>query len=586
MNQTTNNSLKSLILTLAIAAPLSGVHARTPVADDLFNWAEQTYGGLFTGSPSTDTDTFAPFVFRSYSNGNFLAVNDEQLYLLGPLSAGQLMPLGSVSNFSCFVYPSECGQGAGVGTGTELLEAKSFLAKFDALWASIAPTNGTVALSMSDSCSLRNGFTMAMERDAVDADVAKWRSDTAYRIGSRHTNVAVLAVRNSTNTDSSTRKEIDVQYDIIYADGTTDSAARQTLISGSSSGSCSTPQTGTNLRWFGNRQMAGFAVHGRNIKYRNYKLVDGNLNTSSARRELAFRVTDPGQTLTYAVVTGAGPSTTINGITKPFSLKLISPRLLNSDPLLAGKLGNFTNWRLTGFDLDTFRICRTATSTAPHAELADCAGQGGSGFTYGFTQSVTSTTTLQDLVTGDGRFNAYGFGGKYTVALYNDDGWKTVNGQAGKTPIATYTTQDAVQLPFSFISLSSTTPTGFDPLAKYPGLTGAYTYNPVTVAGLLRSGSAGSASSIFTASVPVNNGGAYRMSEFAEYFEGSVSASPTNSYPAQRWYSHSYPGVGATQASVTVTAKPTSIASKRYAEFDWWFSNRNGGRIALIHTYQ
>jgi hypothetical protein len=585
MNKKIQPNFKKFVLLLAAALPIGFAHARTPSADDLFNWAEKTYGAFFTGTPVTDTDTFAPFVFRAYSNGNFLAVNDEQLYLLGPLSAGQLMPLGPVSNYACFVYPSECGQGTAVGTGTELLEVSSFLAKYDALWAGGAPANGTLAVSMSDSCYLKNGWTSTMDQNTIDMDVTKWKSDSSHRVGSKHTNIAILAVRSSTNTDGSNRREIDVQYDISYSDGTTDSAARQTLISGSSSGSCTTPQTGSNLRWFGNRQLAGWSVIGRNIKFRNYKLADGSLNTSTARRELAFYVSDPLQTITYAIVTGAGPRTSIGGIPKPFSLKLISPRILSTDTLIAGKVGNFTNWDLTGFDLDVFRICRTATSTAPHAELADCASAGAAGFSYGVTQTIASTTTLQNLVAADNTFNAFGFSGKYTVALYSDDGWKTVNGQAGKTPIATYTTTDAVQTPFSLASLSSTSASGFDPMAKYPGLSGNYTYNPVNAAALLRSGSGGSAgSSIWVASIPINNGGAYRISQVAEYFEGAVSAA--NSYPAQRWYNAIYPGVGSTQATLLTTAKPASIVGKRYAEFDWWFSNRNGGRIGLIHTYQ
>jgi hypothetical protein len=74
------------------------------------------------------------------------------------------------------------------------------------------------------------------------------------------------------------------------------------------------------------------------------------------------------------------------------------------------------------------------------------------------------------------------------------------------------------------------------------------------------------------------------MSQVGEYFEGAASTAA--SYPAQRWYNASYPGVGSTQASIPVTASPSSIVSKRYSEFNWWFSNRNGGRIGLVHTYQ
>lgn len=557
--------LSHSLLAVALCASAGLTSARTPDANALFDWAEATYRDFFPGHPANET--YPPYVFRRYSSGNYLALANERVYLLGPLTAHQITDLGSVTQFACQVYPSDC---ASTGTAGDLAEVQTLLRSYDAVWANGTPASGAAATTLTDACYLHNGTSRDAVVAHIDADPAAWGRANVYRVGSVRTNPSIQAVRNLTNSDGSTRREIDVQLDVQYADGTTDSAEKITLISGSSAGSCATPQTGNELRWFGNRRQAEFYVLGRNLVNRTYKLADGTLNSSTLRREVGFGVRDPAGIATYAVVSGAGPSTTSGTQSLSFSVKLLSPRVLRSDPAMAGKRGNFTNWS----DKDTFRLCRSANSTAPNAALADCVGYGAQGWSYG----VNISPTASNITSGDTNFASLGLGGSYTVKLYNDDGWKTVNGHADKTPVATYTSTLA-QLPYTFASLASAS----DPTAYYPSVT-AQSPDSVALAAALRAGVAGSVSLQWSAPVPPD-GTAFRVQELGEYFEGPL-AGATTTPPGQRWYTVHYPNAAATGYDLPLSATPTSISSKIYSDVELWYTNRNGGRIGLIHAFQ
>jgi hypothetical protein len=300
--------------------------------------------------------------------------------------------------------------------------------------------------------------------------------------------------------------------------------------------------------------------------------------TEKVERIVRFSVIDPAGSATYAIIQGAGPSPTV---LTPFSIKLVSPRILRSDPLLAGKAGNFTNW----LDTSLFRICGDGTST-PTAASGDCVNQISS-TQWNWWTTINSST---DLAAADKNFNAFGFGGKYTVALYNDDGWKTVNGHAEKTPIATYTTLEPLQLPYTFVEMNNS--------GKYPAITQESTITPATSTtnltvyadglALMASGNAGQINLQWTNPV-APDGRAYKVSDLIEYFVGSLSTNAAGvTYPMQRWYNYrgNYPGVGSTQANLPIMAKPSTINSKTYFEYDLVFNNRNGRQIELIHTFQ
>ena len=118
--------------------------------------------------------------------------------------------------------------------------------------------------------------------------------------------------------------------------------------------------------------------------------------------------------------------------------------------------------------------------------MADCVLSGASSSSNG---TFTTTAAL-----ADSGFDALGFvaGGTYTYKVYNDDGWKTVNGQSTRTPIATYTTTLRT-LPYSAVTLA-----GADINSDlYPRLTSSL--SAVNIATAIRNKSAYSTNLSFTA---------------------------------------------------------------------------------------
>ncbi|MEO8187305.1 MAG: hypothetical protein ABI580_08085, partial [Burkholderiaceae bacterium] len=170
-----------------------------------------------------------------------------------------------------------------------------------------------------------------------------------------------------------------MQFDVTYADGSVERSLA-TLISGSSFGTvgCATPQNSSVLRNLGNQQVVRIEARARNIREENYSLAGAPLvPLVTYRNDVQMFVRDPMGNSTYIIVSGPGPA---GAGGQPFSLKLISPRLLRAAPELAGKNGNFLNWE----DDETFRFCRIVGPTVPVAEVADCVGQGATGNNWGW----------------------------------------------------------------------------------------------------------------------------------------------------------------------------------------------------------
>ncbi len=70
-------------------------------AEKVFAWAERTYPSIFSPSGST-TQSIAGYLYRSYSSGHFLAVNDSgttHLYYVGPLGNNSMLDLGLLSGW-------------------------------------------------------------------------------------------------------------------------------------------------------------------------------------------------------------------------------------------------------------------------------------------------------------------------------------------------------------------------------------------------------------------------------------------------------------------------------------------------------
>jgi hypothetical protein len=154
------------------------------------------------------------------------------------------------------------------------------------------PDAGAERYSLVDACYLGNGSTKAML-------VANWSAaqaqNSAYLVGRKMANVQMLAERKTTNADGSARHEVDIGYDEQYTDGTTITGRTQTLVAGSTSGTCATPQTGEALRELGNRRVAAVELVSRNRLQVLRKLADGQPAATQyrLRREMMFNVADP-----------------------------------------------------------------------------------------------------------------------------------------------------------------------------------------------------------------------------------------------------------------------------------------------------
>ena len=59
------------------------------------DWAELAYGNYF---PTHEADRIeGPYAYRHYpSTSNYLGVADAQVYVLGPVSGGQLLNVGAL----------------------------------------------------------------------------------------------------------------------------------------------------------------------------------------------------------------------------------------------------------------------------------------------------------------------------------------------------------------------------------------------------------------------------------------------------------------------------------------------------------
>lgn len=77
-------------------------------ADELMNWAERTFPQFF--SPAAQpSQTSAPYVYRFYpGTQNYLGLDDDKIYVLGPVSGGALLGVGTVYGFACEIKPEAC----------------------------------------------------------------------------------------------------------------------------------------------------------------------------------------------------------------------------------------------------------------------------------------------------------------------------------------------------------------------------------------------------------------------------------------------------------------------------------------------
>lgn len=445
-------------------------------------------------------------------------------------------------------------------TATELpasvaAEVSAYARSVEAQTATTLPANGTARLALTDACWASNGRTRASFIADYDANLDAYLRRDAYLVGRRVENIQVLGLRNRSNPDGSARREIDVQWDVVYRDGTRSVAEKSTLISGSSAGTprCNTSQVGSTLRALGNQQLVQTAVRANNLREERYTIASGAPVAPQVRlrREVQFQIADPMGNATYVVMTGPGPTNTIAGTTYPFSLKFLSPRLLRSAPELLGKPGNFVNWA----DDDGFRNCRMADGSVPVASIVDCVANGATANHWGVGYTDTPNAAA------DSAFTAQGWvaGGVYRFDVYDDDGWKTVNGQATRTPIATYYA-DLDRLPYRFVELVAN---------DHPRITIGGGLSSVQVAANALSASPAPLTLSWTRPALAPQQAQMHLFQGWEFHQGPRTGNAAGVLnPAYRTLNRFFPGTTATSSSeVPVTVKQPGQESKTYTEY-------------------
>jgi hypothetical protein len=459
--------------------------------------------------------------------------------------------------------------------------------------AAVAPTSATTGeqrTQLLDTCFLDNGQTKAYRASTFEADKAIAIASSAFDVGSTRSNQALIAERITTNPDGSTRREIDLSYDIAYTDGSSLIGAITTLIAGSSSGTpgCTTGQASADFRVLGNQKLVGTSIRAENIRIEQAKMIDGTDfpstgNSSILRRQVVFAISDPLGNAKYAVVTGPGVSTSVGGVSESFSLKMISARLLRDDPLLQGKPRNVVNFK----DTDIYQPCRntTGSATSIRASTADCAANGANSADLGVSLTLSSASGV--LAPADLQFDALQFvaGGTYTFAIYNDDGWKTVDGQAGKTPIATYTTV-MQNLPYTFAEMGA----GLPAVDKHPQFSAGFG-SLASNAHLAVSSTVATAASVSWALPvgPYSDAKVFRVGGFGEVFQGPQTCTQASAFPRLRFSTSYYPSSAAAtnnSGEIAVSATPASICRKTYAEFGVLYTDRRDRRLAFVYNWQ
>ena len=461
--------------------------------------------------------------------------------------------------------------------------AKAFLAKYDAFLATAIPTPGSAATALNDGCYLQDGRSKAYSVADFDADPLAVASRQAG-VGTVRSNVKVLAERTSANADGTSRREIDIKYDIAYKDGSkfespVDTTLDETIISGSSSGAkladastCATPDSKSDWRFYGNRKVVRTVVNAVNERFDRMALATG-LDFSPKvvySKYLNLIVQDPANVATYAIITGPGLSLPTLGVGG--SLKMLSVRLLRTAPELAGKPGNVVDWR----DIDPLKPCLNATRTNyAAAETADCVANGASGVNSFGSISNTSGAAVD---TAFATLNIKA-GDAYTIAVYNDDGWKTVNGQLGKTPIATYT-NILRALPFSAATLAGSNPDA-DLFARFT----SSTKTQGEIATAIRSKAAIAADLTWSSPGAMPDGRLLQLADTYVFEQGNANSNGT-AFPRSRSLFFGYPGSLATSATFSLPVPVTALVLPIFARFGLEYNNRNGNNIFSNGDFQ
>ena len=313
-------------------------------------------------------------------------------------------------------------------------EMALMLANWDSVYANAVPATWESALSFDDACYLNDGYTKSINIEEWKSNGINVRSSQAYRVGAKRSNLKILSVNPSADNQYTTAK---VSYDIAYTNGTIKKNSINYMVKGNSAALCtnngiseSNGQTGDGWRFIGNARQVQANIGAAHELYVSGNLADGlpSKYKGSISSSIEFYLKDPGNKgITYAIV--KGPLLPSSG------LKFLMNSILvkEAQGLLNGKRGTYLSHTRNGyieaenrfnasmcFYVDVYR--------AWDADKADCLKYGASGNGWYGNDYYLSDDQIQSLDNDK----------TYTIAFYADDGWKTVNGQSGKTAIYTY----------------------------------------------------------------------------------------------------------------------------------------------------
>ena len=461
---------------------------------------------------------------------------------------------------------------------TTLQNIQELLASDQAAYSAAVPVTGAAVTALMDGCYLKDGRSKSAVVDLVNADPSAFSKFEAYQIGFTYSNVAVTAERTVTNPDGSSRTEADFSYDIAYKDGSRLTGST-TAVTGSTSGLCASPGTGASWRFLGNQRKAQLELRARNAVTYTMKLADGSDVGTSLRRDIQFRVSDPGKVATYAVVTGPAP---VGSDGAAFSWKMISPRILRDDTAFEGQVGR-ANW----LDTDSFQACQAVGTAITAADKADCLKLGSVTNNWGHSLPVSDATTKAELDAADAAFDAQGWqaGATYTVSIYGDDGWKTVNGQAGKTPIATYT-QTLIALPYKFGELGGVGGNGVVEAfatGKFPDISDV-SIDRAAAAAAMR-GAGATANLIFDPAVTPAGQAPLALESVSTFVQGT-NVGANGSWPRTRLYESFYAAPGSNNLDISILGQPAGTKATSYGEIAVTYTDRSQRRVSVIAAAQ
>lgn len=182
-----------------------------------------------------------------------------------------------------------CGGGSGGGGDNEVTPpvapptqttqelVQKYMDARQALTATQLPAKGTERFAHLDDCYLGNGSSKERLITNWDENQTQVQTSNAYQIGRSFENLQILAERKATNADGSARHEVDISYDEKFTDGTSTRDQRETLIAGSSSGTCATPRNAAEMRSLGNQRVVSVGLVSRNRANVVRQLSDGQL---------------------------------------------------------------------------------------------------------------------------------------------------------------------------------------------------------------------------------------------------------------------------------------------------------------------